>query len=120
MLDKLRLVEDRYAEMSVRASQPDFYNDPKAATKLLKEQKQLEPIVETYRRYQKTKVFIINQRCYGIAFIQCCNYSLLNIHRHAPLLLYYSFYLYLSNIYIFYKYKIQCYDEEKGGTHHGT
>ena len=55
MLDKLRLVEERYAEMSERASQPDFYNDPKAATKLLKEQKQLEPIVETYRRYQKTK-----------------------------------------------------------------
>ena len=55
MLDKLRLVEARYAEMSERASQPDFYNDPKAATKLLKEQKQLEPIVETYRKYLKVK-----------------------------------------------------------------
>ena len=55
MLDKLRLVEARYAEMSERASQPDFYNDPKAATKLLKEQKQLEPIVETYRKYLKTR-----------------------------------------------------------------
>ena len=55
MLEKLRLVEERYAEMAERASQPDFYNDPKAATKLLKEQRQLEPIVETYRRYQKTK-----------------------------------------------------------------
>ena len=55
MLDKLRLVEARYAEMAERAAQPDFYNDPKAATKLLKEQKQLEPIVETYRLYLKTK-----------------------------------------------------------------
>ena len=55
MLDKLQLVEDRYAEMSERASQPDFYNDPKAATKLLREQKQLEPIVETYRIYKKTR-----------------------------------------------------------------
>jgi len=55
MLDKLRLVEERYAEMAERAAQPDFYNDPKAATKLLKEQRQLEPIVETYRRYLKTK-----------------------------------------------------------------
>ncbi len=54
MLDKLKLVEERYAEMAERAAQPDFYNDPKAATKLLREQKQLEPIVETYRRYQKT------------------------------------------------------------------
>ncbi len=55
MLEKLQLVEDRYAEMSERASQPDFYNDPKAATKLLREQKQLEPIVETYRIYKKTR-----------------------------------------------------------------
>ena len=55
MLDKLRLVEERYAEMSERAAQPDFYNDPKAATKLLKEQRQLEPIVETYRRYLRTR-----------------------------------------------------------------
>ncbi len=54
MLDKLQLVEERYAEMAERAAQPDFYNDPKAATKLLREQKQLEPIVEAYRRYQKT------------------------------------------------------------------
>ena len=54
MLEKLKLVEERYAEMAERAAQPDFYNDPKAATKLLREQKQLEPIVETYRRYQKT------------------------------------------------------------------
>ena len=55
MLEKLRLVEQRYAEMAERAAQPDFYNDPKAATKLLREQKQLEPLVETYRTYIKTK-----------------------------------------------------------------
>lgn len=55
MLEKLKAVEERYAEMSERAAQPEFYNDPKAATKLLKEQKQLEPIVETFRLYQKTK-----------------------------------------------------------------
>ncbi|MBP3633959.1 MAG: peptide chain release factor 1 [Oscillospiraceae bacterium] len=55
MLDKLRLVEARYAEMAERAAQPDFYNDPKAATKLLKEQKQLEPIVEAYRQYLKVQ-----------------------------------------------------------------
>ena len=55
MLEKLRLVEERYAEMSERALQPDFYHDPKAATRLLKEQRQLEPIVEAYRDYQKTR-----------------------------------------------------------------
>ena len=55
MLDQLRLVEERYMEMSERAAQPDFYNDPKAAAKLLKEQKQLEPIVAAYREYRKTE-----------------------------------------------------------------
>ena len=35
MLEKLRLVEERYMEMEERAAQPDFYADPKAATKLL-------------------------------------------------------------------------------------
>ena len=54
MLDKLQRVEERFAEMHERSLQPDFYNDPKAATKLLREQKQLEPIVETFRTYKKT------------------------------------------------------------------
>ncbi len=55
MLDKLQLVEERFAEMAERALQPDFYNDPKTATKLLREQKQLEPVVEAFRIYKKTK-----------------------------------------------------------------
>ena len=55
MLDKLKAVEDRYNEMAARAAQPDFYADPQAAAKLLKEQRQLEPIITAYRVYQKTK-----------------------------------------------------------------
>ena len=55
MLDKLRLVEEKYLEMEQRTAQPDFYADPKAAAKLLKEQKNLEPIVTAYRRYQKNE-----------------------------------------------------------------
>ncbi len=55
MLDKLRLVEDRYMELEQRSLQPDFYNDPKLAAKLLKEQKDLEPVVTTYRKYRKTE-----------------------------------------------------------------
>ena len=34
MLEKLKLVEARYLEMAERAAQPDFYNDPKAASQL--------------------------------------------------------------------------------------
>ena len=55
MLDKLKAVEDRYNEMAERAAQPDFYADPQAAAKLLKEQRQLEPIITAYRAYMKTQ-----------------------------------------------------------------
>ena len=55
MLEKLRLVEERYLEMAERAGRPDFYADPKAASKLLREQKRLEPIVTAYRSYRKTE-----------------------------------------------------------------
>ena len=55
MLEKLRLVEERYLEMAERAGQPDFYADPMAASKLLREQKRLEPIVTAYRSYRKTE-----------------------------------------------------------------
>ncbi len=55
MLDKLRVVEARYAEMHERSMQPDFYNDPKAATQLLRELRQLEPVVAAFRAYEKTK-----------------------------------------------------------------
>ena len=55
MLDKLKAVEDRYNEMAERAAQPDFYADPQAAAKLLKEQRQLEPIITAYRAYVKTQ-----------------------------------------------------------------
>ncbi len=55
MLEKLRLVEERYLEMAERAGQPDFYADPKAASKLLRGQKRLEPIVTAYRSYHKTE-----------------------------------------------------------------
>ena len=54
MLEKLKLVEARYLEMAERAAQPDFYNDPKAASQLLKEQRQLGPIITAYRSYRKT------------------------------------------------------------------
>ncbi len=42
-------------EMAERAGQPDFYADPKAASKLLREQKRLEPVVTAYRSYCKAK-----------------------------------------------------------------
>ena len=53
MLDKLKAVENRYLELCDRATRPDFYDDPKQAARLLKEQRELEPVVNAYRRYLK-------------------------------------------------------------------
>ena len=55
MLDKLQLVEERYLETAERMAQPDFYNDPKSAARIMKEQKQLEPVITAYRSYRKTE-----------------------------------------------------------------
>ena len=55
MLDKLKLVEEKYIELCARAEQPDFYVDPKRAAAWLKEQKELEPVVTAYRAYCRAK-----------------------------------------------------------------
>ncbi len=52
MLEKLKQLENKYLELSARAEQPDFYADPARAAKFLKEQRELEPIVTTYRAWR--------------------------------------------------------------------
>ena len=52
MLEKLQAVENRYDELCFKSEQPDFYNDPRKAAKLLRERNDLEPIIETYRAYK--------------------------------------------------------------------
>ena len=51
MLDKLRAVANRFEELCFKSEQPDFYNDPKKATALLREKNDLEPIIEAYNAY---------------------------------------------------------------------
>ena len=51
MLDKLRAVANRYEELCFKSEQPDFYNDPQKAAKLLREKNDLEPIIEAYNAY---------------------------------------------------------------------
>jgi len=55
MLNKLQAVANRYEELCAKSEQPDFYNDPKKAAKLLREKKDLEPIVEAFQAYQKAE-----------------------------------------------------------------
>ncbi len=51
MLQKLQSVANRYEELCAKSEQPDFYADPKAAAKLLREKNDLQPVVETYQEY---------------------------------------------------------------------
>ena len=55
MLDKLKAVENRFEELCFKSEQPDFYNDPKKAAKLLREKNDLEPIIEAFRAYQNAQ-----------------------------------------------------------------
>ena len=53
MLDKLKHIEQRYQEIEARLSDAGTYADPALAAKLNKEQRDLEPLMETYRAYVK-------------------------------------------------------------------
>ena len=55
MLDKLKAVENRFEELCFKSEQPDFYNDPKKAAKLLREKNDLEPIIEAFRAYRNAE-----------------------------------------------------------------
>ena len=53
MLEKLKEIEEKYSETEKKMTLPEIYTDVAAYTKLAKEQKELAPFVETYRRYSK-------------------------------------------------------------------
>ena len=56
MIDKLRAIQARFKEIEEQLSDPNLYDNPQNATALLKEQKELTPIVEAidlYQKYQK-------------------------------------------------------------------
>ena len=55
MLNKLQAVANRFEELCAKSEQPDFYNDPKKAAKLLREKNDLEPIVEAFHAYKKAE-----------------------------------------------------------------
>ena len=53
MLDKLKEIEAKYTDIERRMTLPEVYSDVAAYAKLAKDQKELTPVVETYRRYHK-------------------------------------------------------------------
>jgi len=55
MFEKLALMEQKYEEISEKLSQPDIVNDNKLYTQLMKEYKNMTPIIEKYREYKKAQ-----------------------------------------------------------------
>ena len=53
MLDKLKGIEEKYIEIEKKLADPSVYSDVSQYAKFAREQKELEPVVETYRRYRK-------------------------------------------------------------------
>ena len=54
MLDKLTAIEAKYSQIEARLATPETYDDPAQVAKLNKEQAELQPLVETFRTYQRT------------------------------------------------------------------
>ena len=51
MFEKLRQLEEKFIELEERMGTAEVYSDPAAYAKCAREQKELSPIVECYRRY---------------------------------------------------------------------
>ena len=55
MFEKLKAIEDKYVALEARMQQPEVYTDPALYARLAREQKEIAPVVEAYRRYLKHK-----------------------------------------------------------------
>ena len=55
MFEKLALMEQKYDEISERLADPDVISDNKLYAQLMKEFKNLTPIIEKYREYKKAQ-----------------------------------------------------------------
>lgn len=55
MFDKLEDTERRYEELQAELSEPTVTSDTNRFRKLMKEQNDLQPIVDAYREYKKCK-----------------------------------------------------------------
>ncbi|NLT08828.1 MAG: peptide chain release factor 1 [Ruminococcus sp.] len=51
MFEKLAVMEEKYEDISTKLSDPDIVNDNKLYTQLMKEYKNMTPIIEKYREY---------------------------------------------------------------------
>ena len=55
MLEKLVAIEEKYQNLETRMQEPDIYSDPSLYAKLAREKKEIQPVVEAYRRLEKAR-----------------------------------------------------------------
>ena len=55
MLDKLIAIEEKFNALEERMQEPEVYSDPSLYAKLAREQKEIQPVVEAYRRFEKAR-----------------------------------------------------------------
>ena len=55
MLDKLTDIEEKYQTLEKRMQEPEVYSDPVLYAQLAREQKEVQPVVDAYRRYEKAR-----------------------------------------------------------------
>jgi len=55
MLEKLVAIEEKFETLEKRMQEPDVYTDPNLYAKLAREQKEIQPVVDAYRRFEKAR-----------------------------------------------------------------
>ena len=55
MLDKLIAIDEKYQTLEQRMQEPEVYGDPALYARLAREQKEIKPVVDAYRKYEKAK-----------------------------------------------------------------
>jgi len=55
MQDKLIAIEEKYQMLENRMQDPEVYSDPALYARLAREQKEIQPVVDAYRRFEKAR-----------------------------------------------------------------
>jgi len=55
MHEKLLAIEEKYLTLEKRMQESEVYSDPALYTKLAREQKEIQPVVDVYRKYMKAQ-----------------------------------------------------------------
>ena len=55
MFDKLKAIEDKFSEINEKLMQPEIVNNNDRYTALMKEYKQLEPMMDKLKEYKTVK-----------------------------------------------------------------